>query len=397
MKMVRNGLPNTNIPMKIFVSLGFALSGIALTVSTSAEPSPDVEEDRSTVIFTGSGEDRLACDTTLRKMPDGSWVMIMLGFGHTEPLPANRIAISRSNDEGRSWSPVAPIDLGVKAKKSSRALVPSELMVNGNRCTMVVSTHNGGFGEWKTFFTHSDDSCRTWSELIPAPGRTADRSFIRNRIVTRDGRLMMPYQHYLHTDKNAKKVSGGRLFHTPRNPRNGVIISRDGGVTWTVHGDIRLSKDDNYHGWAENNIVELADGKIAMIIRADGLGGVLYYAESNDGGITWPKMAQKTRIPNPGSKATLYSLGGDTVALLHNPNPRHRSPLSLWVSYDGLKTWPYRRVLVAKSGDKGGRLNYPDGFVSADGKLLHFAYDDNRHRAVYFGARLPPQRGSDGK
>ena len=93
-----------------------------------------------------------------------------------------------------------------------------------------------------------------------------------------------------------------------------------------------------------------------MIVRADRLGGVLYYAESKDGGRTWPEYAKKTTIPNPGSKATLYGLGGDTVAILHNPNPRHRSPLALWISFDGLKTWPYRRVLVPESCDKGGAL-----------------------------------------
>ncbi len=36
-----------------------------------------------------------------------------------------------------------------------------------------------------------------------------------------------------------------------------------------------------------------------------------------------------------------------------------------------------------------GRLNYPDGFVSADRKWLPFAFDDDRRRAVYVAARLP--------
>ena len=75
---------------------------------------------------------------------------------------------------------------------------------------------------------------------------------------------------------------------------------------------------------------------------------------------------------------------------MHNPNPEHRSPLALWVSFDDMKTWSYQRVLIAQSVDgTRGRLNYPDGFVSADKRWLHFAYDDNRHRAVYFGANLP--------
>jgi hypothetical protein len=129
-----------------------------------------------------------------------------------------------------------------------------------------------------------------------------------------------------------------------------------------------------------------------MLIRADGLGGALFRAESPDGGKTWPAAATKSDIPNPGSKATLFPLGGDAVALLHSPNPiaADRKPLSLWVSFDGAKTWPYRRVLVPESPDgPKAWLNYPDGFVSADGAWLHFAYDDNRHRAVYYAARLP--------
>lgn len=120
----------------------------------------------------------------------------------------------------------------------------------------------------------------------------------------------------------------------------------------------------------------------------------LLLSRSTDEGKTWPSFARKTDIPNPGSKATLYGLGGDTVALLHNPNPAQRSPLALWVSYDGLKTWPYRRILIPESCDgPSGQLNYPDGFVSQDGKYLNFAFDDNRHRAVYVQAELPGVTG----
>ncbi|MCA9049996.1 MAG: exo-alpha-sialidase, partial [Planctomycetaceae bacterium] len=297
--------------------------------------------------------------------------------GDTEPLPQNRVFLTRSNDEGNSWLPLAPIDLGVKSNHPDTALVPTELMVGHERATMFVATHNGKFDDWKEWMTHSDDSGRTWSPLKPAPGRLCRRTFIRNHIVTRDGRILLPFQHYV--DRPG-----------PVNPRNGVLMSDDGGKSWTEHGDIRISDRDDYRGWAENNIVELTDGRIAMIIRADRLGGVLFYAESPDGGRTWPESAAPTTIPNPGSKATLYGLGGDRVALLHNPNPRGRHPLSLWVSFDGMKTWPYQRVLVAESSKGLNKaLNYPDGFVSDDRKFLHFAFDDARYRAVYVKARLP--------
>lgn len=349
----------------------------------------NIRQDQTAIVYDGNMPDTLVCDTTLRKLADDSWVMIMLGGGHTEPLPQNRVFIARSTDQGCIWSKLEPIDLGVKKANQNTALVPTELMVRGGRCTMFVATHDGTFSEWKEWITQSDDGCRTWSQLQPAPGRLHDRTFIRNHIATRDGRILLPFQHYKRI-RAPIQIHGGRTICSPVDSRNGVLMSSDGGETWTEHGDIRLVESTDHHVWAENNIVELSDGRIAMIIRADGLGGVLYYAESTDGGRTWPAFARKTDIPNPGSKATLYSLGGDTVALLHNPNPKHRSPLSLWISYDRLKTWPYKRVLVRESCDgPSGRLNYPDGFLGDDGLFLHFAYDDNRHRAVYVGARLP--------
>lgn len=371
------------------------LTASLLTPQFAAVANDAAPQDREVVIFDGKPPNQLACDTTLRRMPDGSWLMVMLGGGHTEPLPQNRIYLTRSSDQGKTWSTVEPIDLGIKTTNPTTALVPTELMVHHRRCTMFVATHDGTFADWKEWMTHSDDSGRTWSELERAPGRLHHRTFIRNSIVSHDGRILLPFQHYTKVGET-RSISKDRRFSPPQDPRNGVLISNDRGKTWTEHGNIRITDDDHYHGWAENNIVELADGRIAMIIRADRLGGVLYYAESADGGRTWPALATKTEIPNPGSKATLYSLGGDAVAILHNPNPRHRSPLALWISYDGMKTWPYHRVLVGESSDgPTGRLNYPDGFVSSDRQWLHFAYDDNRHRAILYSAKLPQSQESE--
>lgn len=355
----------------------------------TAQAADDAKHDFTSTPFVGVTPNKLACDTTLRELPDGSWVMIMLGGGDAEPRPENHIVLTRSADQGKSWSPMQSLDFGFRREGSTAAMVPTELMVREDRCTLFLATHDGTFAGWKEWMAHSSDGCRTWSQPEPAPGRLHDRTFIRNHIFTEDGRILLPFQHYRRVAET-RAVSGGRRFSAPTDPRNGVLMSQDGGKTWTEHGYIRISKDDNYHGWAENNIAELAEGRIAMIIRADKLGGVLYYAESTDGGRTWPEFAVKSDIPNPGSKATLYPLGGDSVALLHNPNPKGRYPLALWISFDGMKSWPYQRVLVQQSSDGPGRsLNYPDGFVSRDKQWLHFAYDDARHRAVHYSAKLP--------
>ena len=357
----------------------------------------DAKQDRTSIPYDGKTPNKLVCDTTLRQLPDGSWALFMLAGDDFEPSPKNYIGLTRSTDEGKTWTPLQPVDIGMPREGKTAGQGPTELLARDNRSTLFFSTHSQTWGrDWKSWMMHSDDNCKTWSKPEPMPGRLANFTFIRNHIVTRDGRILLPFQHYLGPNKAVpppppeEKPWHKALRHYVSNPRNGVLMSDDGGKTWTEHGDICLTNDDVYHGWAENNIVELADGRIAMIIRADRLGGVLYYAESKDGGRTWPAMATKTDIPNPGSKATLYSLGGDTVAILHNPNPKQRSPMALWISFDGMKTWPYQRVLQAESVDgPKGRMNYHDGFVSQDKQWLHFAFDDNRHRAVHYSAKLP--------
>ncbi len=347
------------------------LFSLPTLLRAAPDPLSDAAQDRTTLIYQGTTPNKLCCDTTLRAMPDGSWVMVMLGGGDSEPLPANDLFLSRSNDQGKTWSPMQRISLGIKEQDPSRALVPTELTVYRGQCRLFYANHNGRFRDWTTWFTTSNDSCRTWTKPRPIPAPIRNSTFVRNHIVRPNGELVIPYQHYLSPDGY-------------KNPRNGVMISTNRGRTFQVYGDIRISDDDNYQGFPENTIVELPGNRLVMLIRADRLGGVLFRSNSADGGRNWTQ-AVPTDIPNPGSKITLYSLGGERVALLHNPNPKVRNPLSLWVSFDGLRTWAHRRDLVTTAG----RLNYPDGFVSRDRKYLHFAYDENRFRAVYYGARLP--------
>ena len=349
----------------------------------------DAKQDFKSIPYDGITPNKMVCDTTLRELPDGSWILFMLAGGDTEPSPLNYTGITRSFDKGKTWTPLERFDVGFPREGATIGQGPTELMILGQRSTLFFSTHAKHWNTgWRSWFLTSDDSFKTWSKPQEVPGRLKERTFIRKHIVCKDGRIMIPFQHYVGPDDEQDKAPLDRAF---TNPRNGVLISSDGGRTWSEHGNIRLTPNDRYFGWAENDLFEHPDGRITMVIRADGLGGLLFKAESRDGGKTWPEFASTTPIPNPGSKTTLYHLGGDRVAILHNPNSKHRSPMALWISFDGMKTWPYQRVLQQESVDgPKGRMNYPDGFVSADGEWLHFAFDDNRHRAVYYSAKLPP-------
>ncbi len=354
----------------------------------TAQAAEDAKRDFKSIPYDGFTPDKMVCDTTLRELPDGSWILFILAGGDTEPSPLNYIGVTRSTDMGKTWTPLTRFDVGFPREGKTIGQGPTELMIHGPRSTLFFSTHSKHWAnDWRSWCLHSDDSFKTWSEPCELPGRLKNRTFIRKHIVCKDGRIIIPFQHYIGPDDQQDREP---LERDLTNPRNGVLISKDGGKTWSEHGNIRLTPNSRYFGWSENDLFEHPDGRITMILRADGLGGMLYKAVSMDGGLTWPEFASITEIPNPGSKATLYNLGGDSVAILHNPNSKRRSPIALWISFDGMKSWPCQRVLQQESVDgPNGRMNYPDGFVSKDGHWLHFAFDDNRHRAVHYSARLP--------
>ena len=337
-----------------------------------AQTTADAKLDAMSVAFDGTAANQLVTDTLLRARPDGSWALYIMAGAIAESKSLGFTGVAHSTDKGKTWTAPMSFDAGLPRTGDTALRGPAEIAIAGDRATLFFSTHaNNVTDHWRTWLAHGDARLEKWSAPAVLPGRLADRTALRNPLVTRDGRILVPFQHY-----------DGALDE----PRCGILASRNGGETWTEHGNIRLTPVRRNFDWTEGNLVELAGGRIVMLVRQAGLMGLLYVAESADGGKTWPETARLMRAPTGGT-TTLFSLGGDTVAMLHNPNTK----LALWVSFDGMKTWPYQRALQATScGGPKEAMNHPHGFLSADKQWIHFAFDDNRHRAVCYSAKLPP-------
>lgn len=337
--------------------------------------------DRCSLVYKGAPPDHCCCDAMLRILSDGQWITLFMTGGVYEPDPSNHVVLCRSDDEGESWGPPE-----VVWRWDGGGVCPSEAIVEGDRLVVFATTHGGRFEDWRNWTIESRDGGRTWGEPVafhPAPRR----AFIRNRFKTSWGEWILPLQSYDHVeDPSVSPLSDG----SHNEARVGALITADEGATWEVSPLVGPLK-----GWAEPNIVELSDGRLVMLIRADRT-GCLYRSESTDRGRTWTSP-EATDVPNPGSKFRLFRLSDGRIALAHNPNPRlkHpnskrqaqvcRNPLALWVSDDDMATWGHRRVLTAFPG----MLAYPDGVVSEDEAFVHFAFDYNRHDVIYWGARLP--------
>ena len=322
-------------------------------------------------VYKGAPPDHCVCDQALRALPNGEWVIVFMTGGDHEPRKENYIAQCRSGDRGQSWSVPQPV-----LRFTDRACLLSEVIVHGGEVRIVTQTHRGRFDDWQVATLTSRDDGHTWEPLVPFRPMPR-RAFVRNLYVSTWGEWLLPFQSYdTVPDPIASPLNDGSFA----DARNGVLISRDEGHTWTRSAEIGPT-----YGWAENNVVELSDGRLTMLIRADRT-GYLKRSESVDRGRTWSPPAS-TDIPNPGSKFRLHRLRTGRIVLIHNPNGicGVRYPLALWASDDDMQTWPHRRVLCSFPG----QLQYPDGFVDEDERHVHFAFDYNRHDLIYVGAELP--------
>lgn len=338
--------------------------------------------DKKALVYKGQPPNICCCDSTLRILPSGEFAVFFLTGGPIEPDIANHVAMCRSTDPGLAWSKEPEAVL----RFDDHACLLSEAYVDGDRIVVHVTIHDGAFGHWRNFTIESVDDARSWSEPEPFESMPR-RSFVRNRFIASWGEWYLPFQNYDHVEDWTIPPIADKSFKTPTN---GVLISGDQGKTWNVSAEIAGTR-----GWAENNVVELSDGSMAMLIRSDG-DGCLLRTNSTDRGRTW-STPERTDIPNPGTKARLHRFADGRILLVHNPNPAtshpnsrkqancNRNPLSIWISDDDMATWGFKRDLT----DFPGMLAYPDGVLDENNDILHVAFDYNRHDVIYWGADLP--------
>lgn len=336
--------------------------------------------DRKALVYKGMVPNCTCCDQALRILPGGGWIVVFMTGGNIEPEAANFVALCRSADQGETWGPLEPV-----LQFTDRACTMTEVLVLGDEIVVFVNIHAGFFDRWHNATIRSRDGGRTWGEPEPfAP--LPRRGFVRNIYTASWGQWIAPYQYYEPTgDADASPLKDGSFDQ----PWIGTLVSGDQGTTWRDSNRVR----GRY--WAENNVVELGDGRLVMLVRADGT-GCLWRSESSDRGGTWSQPVE-TEIPNPGSKFRLFRLRDGRIVLMHNPNSQtshpnskfyascNRNPLALWISDDDMRTWGYQRILT----DFPGHLAYPDGVLDAEEQYVHFAFDYNRHDVIYWGAKLP--------
>ena len=326
---------------------------------------------------------------------------------------------ARSTDDGETWS-----EPGVLFRHASLGLFTTELFRAGEgEVHAFLQTYP--MGSWMTYINSyraiSRDGGATWEGPHSVPGGI-DNVWVNKGIRLASGRWVLPLSwaeligdewcEPTHGRSPLEPVAGGKPLAVQEIPymaegmlqqnvgnawadRNhrycvGTILSDDDGQSFRRSGYLR----GGVHGWLiEPRVVELEPGHVVMLIRSQ-RDGRLWRAESWDAGDSW-SQPERSEIPNPAAKVLILKATDERIFLIHNPVDssadimRGRNPLSLWVSHDGMRTWPVKVDLVRDPNPKQA-LNYPDGYIDEAAQELVFVWEDAF--SVFF-CRLPLSLG----
>jgi len=270
--------------------------------------------------------------------------------GPKEPDPGNLILLTTSGDDGETWSePVVMAD----PPGATRAYDPCLWHDPEGRLWLIYNHADLEKREYSVWARVAENA-GTVDTVWGAPRELVlDASFVvrlNKPLALESGDWVMPVTW--------ERAAPGASWFAGGAELQGVAISRDRGVSWTLRGAVEAPR------WAlENMIVELLDGRLWMLIRSGG--GTIWQSFSEDGGVTW-SAGSPTAIVNPGSRFFVRRLMSGRLLLINSPRPDARRGLIASLSDpDDEMTFVGRLAL-----DDREPVSYPDAVQDSDGRIF---------------------------
>ena len=173
------------------------------------------------------------------------------------------------------------------------------------------------------------------------------------------------------------RLQDGQLIlpiYTDLSTSSAAAISKDGGLTWMGPQYILF-----FFG-IQPTIIQRSDSSLFALMRTGMWPRLCWQAVSEDLGRSW-KDQRVSGVKNPGFSIEIIKLKSGNVVMAFNDSRTSRSSLSLALSRDEGKTWPYVRMIECKAGHVYG---YPSILQDING-LIHALYSyDNRSSIAHF-------------
>ncbi|MBE6767347.1 MAG: exo-alpha-sialidase [Ruminococcaceae bacterium] len=303
--------------------------------------------------------DTYAREPIIRKTKDGTLICLSLSGGEREPDNQNVVLITKSYDNGRTWS--KPEILFSHQKRGCWA---TELFCDGMRDFAVVHTYNAAtwYKELQTFHAFCDESGEHWTEPVTMRGIT--NCSVRQGITMSNGEILFPV-YWQETRSGFAYKSDFDIDGAKYPFVSGVAISADHGETFGRYGYIA----SDVSLW-EPNAVEVEDGHIILYCRT--CQGYLCISESFDYGRNW-SAGRLSDIPNADTKVTVLKVNGH-ILMINNFNTfPERNNLCIYKSEDG-KT--FEKIVNVE--EPSARFFYPHAFADEREHVLYVAYENTK-------------------
>lgn len=325
------------------------MTGMILALGLTAAPFFFTE-----LIFSPTPQLPMNHASTVMVLPHGE-VLCAWYAGSHEGGRDVKIYLSRRDPQSGRWS--APSVIADTPRRSEGNPV-LDLDPQGNLRLYFVTIHGLNWAWAKIKVQISSDLGRTWTtpSLLGPP-------FPHRGWMTRSHLLHLPDSRLLFP------------LYDERHWHSLFLLSEDHGATWSPAGEIHTRP-----GNLQPSVVMLSDGSLLALMRHHGKPGRIWQATSTDQGQTW-SPAEPLALPNPDAGIDLVVLPNGHLVLAFNNSDHKRSPLSVALSEDAGRTWPWIQNLETGPGE----YSYPSLAVSSDG-VIHLTYTWHRRSIKY--ARL---------
>lgn len=322
------------------------MTAILLALSLAAAP-----EFQTELIFAPTPGLPMNHASSVLVLPDGE-VLCAWYAGSREGARDVKIYLSRRDTEIGRWSAPRVIADTPNRSEGNPALYLDE---QGTLWLYFVTIHGLNWAWAKIKVQSSSDAGRTWGPVTVLGPPFPKRGWMTRSHLLRlaDGRLLLP-------------------LYDERHWRSIFLVSDNNSESWRLSGEIGTRP-----GNLQPSVVQRPDGSLLALMRHHGKPGRIWKSVSADQGQTW-SPAELLELPNPNAGIDLAQLPNGHLALVFNHSAQRRTPLSVALSEDGGRTWPFIRDLETAPGE----YSYPSLAVSADG-ALHLTYTWKRESVKY--------------
>ncbi|MCO5238074.1 MAG: glycoside hydrolase [Chitinophagaceae bacterium] len=313
------------------------------------------------------------------------------------------IVLRRSNDKGKSWSPLQTvIDEGtLQAGNPAPVVDLTDPAYPNGRIFLFYNTGNNHEGEVRkgnglreVWYVTSINNGLTWSAPVNITRHTHRPKQPQANTAYNFGN---DWRSYANTPGHAMQFSSGRykgrIFvaanHSAGDPQSQFTDYSAHGYYTDDHGKtFHLSETVNLPGSNESTATELSDNKLMMNSRNQ-KGDIRerIVSISSDGGATWDTTYFDATLPDPVNQGSILTVGmkkGKAIVAFSNAaNAQRRDNLTLRISYDDGKTWAKNFVIAKSEKDKGDYAAYSD-LVRISKNEIGVLYEKGDYSTIVF-------------